>query len=131
MTDLIADIREIIDTDWLSEYLGQHYAEELEYTDYNIEILKISIEDLKAENYQGIEHVEYVEFEDYDKIKTLFSEQESKAVKKEFEEDSKYYRDTHECSFMPCDCDLSLFKAILYCNEEYVWSATTFSFSDY
>ena len=55
----------------------QHYAEDLEYTDYSIEILKISIEDLKAENYQG-KHVEYVEFEDYDKIKTLFSSKNPK-----------------------------------------------------
>ena len=33
MSQSINEIRDEIDTDWLSEYLGENYAEELEFTD--------------------------------------------------------------------------------------------------
>ena len=128
MSELINEIREDIDTEWLSEYLGENYAEELEYTDYNIEILKIDIDDLKSESYESIEHIGYVENEDWDTLKTLVSEKEVKAIQEEFKEDNERYRNEHECGSSPCDCNLNLYKAILYCNEEYVWSTTTYSF---
>ena len=128
MSELINEIREDIDTEWLSEYLGENYAEELEYTDYNIEILKIDIDDLKSESYESIEHIGYVENEDWDTLKTLVTEKEVKAIQEEFKEDNERYRNEHECGSSPCDCNLNLYKAILYCNEEYVWSTTTYSF---
>ena len=128
MSELINEIREDIDTEWLSEYLGENYAEELEYTDYNIEILKIDIDNLKSESYESIEHIGYVENEDWDTLKTLVTEKEVKAIQEEFKEDNERYRNEHECGSSPCDCNLNLYKAILYCNEEYVWSATTYSF---
>jgi len=128
MSELINAIKENIDTEWLSEYLGENYAEELEYTDYNIEILKIDIDDLKSESYESIEHIGYVENEDWDTLKTLVSEKEVKSVQEEFKEDNERYRNECECGSSPCDCNLNLYKAILYCNEEYVWSTTTFSF---
>ena len=128
MSELINEIREDIDTEWLSEYLGENYAEELEYTDYNTEILKISIDDLKSESYESIEHIGYVENEDWDTLKTLVSEKEVKAIQEEFKEDNERYRNEHECGSSPCACNLNLYKAILYCNEEYVWSTTTYSF---
>ena len=128
MSELINEIREDIDTEWLSEYLGENYAEELEYTDYNTEILKISIDDLKSESYESIEHIGCVENEDWDTLKTLVSEKEVKAIQEEFKEDNERYRNEHECGSSPCACNLNLYKAILYCNEEYVWSTTTYSF---
>ena len=128
MSELINEIREDIDTEWLSEYLGENYAEELEYTDYNIEILKIDIDDLKSESYESIEHIGYVENEDWHTLKTLVTEKEVKAIQEEFKEDNERYRNEHECGSSPCDCNLNLYKAILYCNEEYVWSTTTYSF---
>ena len=128
MGNSISDIRDEIDTEWLSEYLGGNYAEQLEYRDYNIEILKISIDDLKSESYESIEHIGYVENEDWDTLITLVSEKEVKAIQEEFKEDNEKYRNEHECGSSPCDCNLNLYKAILYCNEEYVWSTTTYSF---
>ena len=128
MSDSISEIRDVIDTEWLSDYLGENYAEELEYTDYNIEILKIDIDNLKSESYESIEHIGYVENEDWDTLKTLVTEKEVKAIQKECKEDNERYRDEHECGSSPCDCNLNLYKAILYCNEEYVWSTTTYSF---
>jgi len=130
MSDFISEIRDEIDTEWLSEYMGENYAEELEYTDYNIEILKIDIDDLKSETYESIEHIGYVENEDWDTLKTLVSGKEVKAIQEEFKEDNERYRNEHECAASPCDCNLNLYKAILYCNEEYVWSTTTYSFDD-
>ena len=97
----------------------------------NIEILKISIDDLKSESYESIEHIGYVENEDWDTLKTLVTEKEVKAIQEEFKEDNERYRNEHECGSSPCDCNLNLYKAILYCNEEYVWSATTYSFDDW
>lgn len=125
MINSIEAIKKNIDTDYLSEYLGEKFAEELEFTDYNIEILKISINDLKSETYSGIEHVGYVENEDWDKLKSLVSEQEVKAIREEFLEDSKYYKNGNESNVPP-----RIYKSILYCNEEYVWSATTYSEDD-
>ena len=128
MSELINEIREDIDTEWLSEYLGENYAEELEYTDYNIEILKIDIDDLKSESYESIEHIGYVENEDWDTLITLVSEKEVKAIQEEYGEDLEKYRNEHECDSSPCDCNLNIYKAILYCRNEYVWSTTTYSF---
>lgn len=126
MSESIEAIKKNIDTDYLSEYLGEKFAEDLEFTDYNIEILKISINDLKSETYSGIEHVEYIENEDWEKLKSLVSEEEVKAIREEFKEDSEYYKNENESNNPP-----SIYKAILYCNEEYVWSATTYSEKGY
>ena len=131
MSNSISAIRDEIDTEWLSEYLGVNHAEELEFTDNNIEILRIDIDDLKSESYENIEHVGYVENEDWDNLKSLVSEKEVKAIQEEFKEDTARYRNEHECDSRPCDHSLNIYKAILYCNDEYVWSSTTFSFDDY
>ena len=125
MNDSIEAIKKSINTDYLSEYLGEKFAEELELTDYNIEILKISINDLKSETYSGIEHVGYIENEDWEKLKSLVSEEEVKAIQEEFKEDSEYYKNENESNNPP-----SIYKAILYCNEKYVWSVTTYSEED-
>ena len=69
-----------------------------------------------------------IENEDWDTLITLVSEKEVKAIQEEFKEDNERYRNEHECGSSPCDCNLNLYKAILYCNEEYVWSTTTYSF---
>ena len=130
MSESINDIKEEIDTELLGDYLGSDYAEQLEFTDYNIEILKIEIDDLKSESYDNIEHVEFVKYDDWDTLKTLVSEKEVKAIQEEFREDTERYRNEHECDSSPCDCNLNLYKAILYCNEDYVWGSTTFSFDD-
>jgi hypothetical protein len=84
MNDSIEAIKKSINTDYLSEYLGEKFAEELELTDYTIEILKISINDLKSETYSGIEHVGYIENEDWEKLKSLVSEEEVKSIQEEF-----------------------------------------------
>ena len=88
MSNSISDIRDEIDTEWLSEYLGENHAEKLEFTDNNIEILRIDIDDLKSESYENIEHIGYVEIEDLDTLKTLVSEKEVKAIQEEFKEDT-------------------------------------------
>ena len=111
-----------IDTDHLSEYLGENFAEELEFTDFNIEILKISLGDLKSESYDKIEHVGYVKKEDLKTLKSLTSEKEAKAIQAEIKEDEGYYKNVNEPDIIP-----TIYKAILYCNNEYVWSATTYS----
>ena len=131
MSNSISAIRDEIDTEWLSEYLGVNHAEELEFTDNNIEILRIDIDDLKSESYENIEHVGYVENEDWDNLKSLVSEKEVKAIQDEFKEDIERYRNEHECDSPSCEHSLNIYKAILYCNDEYVWSSTTFSFDDY
>lgn len=125
MSESIEAIKKNIDTDYLSEYLGEKFAEDLEFTDYNIEILKISINDLKSETYSGIEHVGYIENEDWGKLKSLVSEEEVKSIREEFKEDSEYYKNENESNNPP-----SIYKAILYCNEKYVWSVTTYSEED-
>ena len=128
MSESINDIKEEIDKGWLGDYLGSNYAEQLVFTDYNLQLLKIDIEDLKNEIYDNIEHIEFVKYDDWDTLKTLVSEKEVKAIQEEFREDTERYRNEHECGSSPCDCNLNLYKAILYCNEEYVWSTTTYSF---
>ena len=130
MSESINDIKEEIDTELLGEYLGSDYAEQLEFTDYNLQLLNIDIEDLKNETYDNIEHIEFVKYDDWDTLKTLVSEKEVKAIQEEFREDIERYRNEHECDSSPCDCNLNLYKAILYCNEDYVWGSTTFSFDD-
>ena len=130
MSESINDIKEEIDKRWLGDYLGSNYAEQLVFTDYNLQLLKIDIEDLKNETYDNIEHIEFVKYDDWDTLKTLVSEKEVKAIQEEFREDTERYRNEHECDSSPCDCNLNLYKAILYCNEDYVWGSTTFSFDD-
>ena len=130
MSELISEIRDVIDKEWLAEYLGRYYAEQLVYTDYNIEILKINIDDLKSESYENIEHIGYVENEDWDTLRNLVTEKEVKAIQEEIKEDNERYRDEYEGDSSPSDIKLNLYKAILYCNEEYVWSTTTYSFDD-
>ena len=125
MNDSIEAIKKSINTDYLSEYLGEKFAEELELTDYTIEILKISINDLKSETYSGIEHVGYIESEDWEKLKSLVSEEEVKSIQEEFKEDAEYYKNENESNNPP-----SMYKAILYCDEEYVSSTTTYSEED-
>ena len=131
MSQSINEIKDKIDTDWLSQYLGENYAEELEFTDYSIQILKIGIDDLKSESYENIEHFGYVENEDWDTLRTLVTEKEVKAIQEEIKEDIERYRDEDEGDSSPSDIKSKIYKAILYCNEEYVWSTTTYSFDDY
>ena len=126
----IKDIIEDIDTDSLSEHLGDNYAEELEFTDYNFHILKIDIDDLKSETYDNIEHIGFVKDDDWDTLKTFVGEKEVKAIQEEYQEDIKYYRDDHDCDSSPCDCNLNIYKALLYCKKEYAWGATYYSFDD-
>jgi hypothetical protein len=130
MSESINDIKEEIDKGWLGDYLGSNYAEQLVFTDYNLQLLNIDIEDLKNETYDNIEHIGFVKYDDWDTLKTLVSEKEVKAIQEEFREDIERYRNEHECDSSPCDCNLNLYKAILYCNEDYVWGSTTFSFDD-
>ena len=130
MSESINDIKEEIDKEWLGDYLGSNYAEQLVFTDYNLQLLNIDIEDLKNETYDNIEHIGFVKYDDWDTLKTLVSEKEVKAIQEEFREDIERYRNEHECDSSPCDCNLNLYKAILYCNEDYVWGSTTFSFDD-
>ena len=128
MSESINDIKEEIDKGWLGEYLGSNYAEQLEFTDYNLQLLNIDIEDLKNETYDNIEHIGFVKYDDWDTLKTLVSEKEVKAIQEEYREDIERYRNEHECDSSPCDCNLNIYKAILYCRNEYVWSTTTYSF---
>jgi len=118
----LKEIIDKIDKDYLSEYLGENYAEELEFNDYNIQILNISIADLENESYSGIEHIGYIKNEDWESLNSLVSEQEAKAIKEELREDEEYYKNENDSNTLP-----SIYKAILYCNKDYVWSATTYS----
>jgi len=126
MSESINDIKEDINIEWLSDDLGD-YAEELEFTDYNIQILKIDIEDLKNETYDNIEHIGFVKYDDWNTLKTLVSEKEVKLIQKEYGEDIERYSNECECDSSPCDCNLNIYKAILYCKNEYVWATTTYS----
>ena len=60
MSESINDIKEEIDKGWLGDYLGSNYAEQLVFTDYNLQLLNIDIEDLKNETYDNIEHIGFV-----------------------------------------------------------------------
>ena len=120
----IKSIIENIDTDSLSEYLGDNYAEELEFTDYNFQILKIDIDDLKIENYDNIETIGFAECDDWETLKTFVGDKEVKTIQEELKEDIKYYNEDS-------DCDSSkIYKALLYCKNEYAWGSTYFCSDD-
>ena len=120
----IKSIIENIDTDSLSEHLGDNYAEELELTDYNFQILKIDIDDLKIENYDNIETIGFAKHDDWETLKAFVGDKEVKAIQEELKEDIKYYNEDS-------DCDSSkIYKALMYCKNEYAWGSTYFCSDD-
>jgi|TARA_B110000438_G_scaffold302675_1_gene361128 hypothetical protein len=120
MSDAINEIKENIDLDSLSQYCGE-FAEEMQYSDYNIKVLKISLEDLKNENFDEIIEVDRVKYGDWDTLSLLVPEGEVDEIKKEFEEDLKNYLEDGEVSSFE-----DIYKSVLYCNNEYVWGGTTY-----
>ncbi len=120
MSDAINEIKENIDLDSLSQYCGE-FAEEMQYSDYNIKVLKISLEDLKNENFDEIIEVDRVKYGDWDTLSLLVPEGEIDEIKKEFEEDLKNYLEDGEVSSFE-----DIYKSVLYCNNEYVWGGTTY-----
>ena len=79
-------------------------AENLLYKDANIAICKISVEDLKNENFDNIEKFSYFEFEygDWDNLSTYVSEPELQRIKEQFEEDLQERLDDEESDVETC-----------------------------
>tara|TARA_B100001057_G_C22756754_1_gene914128 strand:- start:1048 stop:1269 length:222 start_codon:yes stop_codon:yes gene_type:complete len=73
MSDNISEIKDEIDLDLLSEYCGE-FAEKMQYSDDNIIVLKISLEDLKNENFDEITEVGRFGYADWDSLSSLVSE---------------------------------------------------------
>ena len=120
MSELISEIKENIDLDNLGQYCGE-FAEEMQYSDDNIMVLKISIEDLKNENFDEIIEVARVKYGDWDSLSTLVPDGEVDEIKKEFEEDLENYSEDGEV-----DSFEDIYKSVLYCDNEYVWGGTTY-----
>jgi len=120
MSDNISEIKDEIDLDLLSEYCGE-FAEKIQYSDDNIIVLKISLEDLKNENFDEITEVGRFEYGDWDSLSSLVSKSEIDEIKLQFEEDLKNYSDDGEVRSFE-----DIYTSVLYSNEEYVWSASTY-----
>ena len=87
-------------------------AENLLYKDANIAICKISVEDLKNENFDNIEKLAYFEYGDWDNLSTYVSK-ELQRIKEQFEEDLQERLDDEEIS----ETCFGIFSCFLYCND--------------
>lgn len=120
MSDSISEIKDEINLDLLSEYCGE-FAENMQYSDDNIMVLKISLENLKNENFDEIIEVGRVGYGDWDSLSSLVPEGEVDEIKLQFEEDLKNYSDDGEVNSFE-----DIYASVLYCNNEYVWGASTY-----
>ena len=120
MSNVISEIKEDIDLDSLGQYCGE-FAEEMQYSNYNIKVLKISLEDLKNENFDEIIEVDRVKYGDWDSLSLLVPDGEVDEIKKEFEEDLENYSEEDGVNSFE-----DIYKSVLYCNDEYVWGGTTY-----
>jgi|TARA_B110000211_G_C13797770_1_gene429149 hypothetical protein len=110
-----------IDTDQLGEIMVGH-AEYLQmrFSDNNIIIFEITLEDLIKENFYDLQELHTIEC-DWDSLKDWLPESEVERLKKEFADvltnNIEFNADeTYECS--------EIFSALLYCDGEFVWSGT-------
>ena len=113
MSKDIIQIINNIDTTWLGEDL-MDIAEGLLYKDANIAICKISLEDLKNENFDNIEKLDYYEYGDWDNLSYYVSEKELERIKKQFEEDLQERLDDEESDVDTC---FGIYSCFLYCND--------------
>tara|TARA_B110000908_G_C9913883_1_gene296557 strand:- start:171 stop:551 length:381 start_codon:yes stop_codon:yes gene_type:complete len=110
-----------IDTDQLGEIMVGH-AEDLQmrFSDNNIIIFEITLEDLIKENFYDLQELHTIEC-DWDSLKDWLPESEVERLKKEFADvltnNIEFNADeTYECS--------EIFSVLLYCDGEFVWSGT-------
>jgi hypothetical protein len=122
MSELIDKIKETINMDDLGE-ICQDYADSIQYTDENIIVLKISIEDLENESFDKIVELGRVEYSCWEALKSLVPEGEVDSIKKEFAEDLQEFMEDEDNGVESAE---QIYKSVLYCNNEYVWSGTTF-----
>ena len=133
MSENVESIINNIDTELLGEDL-MSIAENLLYKDANIGICKISMEDLKNENFDNLEKLAYFEYGDWDNLSTYVSEKELQRIKEQFEEDLQERLDDEESDVETC---FGIFSCFLYCNDsmkdedgynfeykDFVWCAT-------
>ena len=133
MSDDVINIINNIDTELLGEDL-MGIAENLLYKDANIAICKISMEDLKNENFENLEKLNYYEYGDWDNLSYYVSEKELQRIKDQFQEDLQERLDDEESDVETCS---GIFSCFLYCNDsmndedgynfeykDFVWCAT-------
>ena len=85
MSKDLVEIINNIDQEELGEVL-MDVAEGLLYKDANIAIYKISFDDLKNENFDNIEKLDYYDYGDWDNLSYYLSEKELERIKKQFDE---------------------------------------------
>jgi hypothetical protein len=133
MSKDLVEIINNIDQEELGEVL-MDIAEGLLYKDANIAICKISFDDLKNENFDNIEKLDYYEYGDWDNLSYYLSEKELERIKKQFDDDLQMLLEDDESDVDSC---YGIFSSFLYCNDamndekgynfeykDFVWCAT-------
>ena len=124
----INEILDSIDKDSLAEYMTD-YAEGLQYDGDNILICKISLDNLKNEDFSEIEKLASFEYGDWDGVSSYVSEEEIERIKRQFKDDLEEFlededSDVDDCSliyssFLYCDYDADDYSIFEYKN--FVW----------
>ena len=104
--DLVQIINNI-DQEELGEVL-MDIAEGLLYKDANIAICKISFDDLKNENFDNIEKLDYYEYGDWDNLSYYLSEKELERIKKQFDDDLEMLLEDDESDVADGDEEVSV-----------------------
>tara|TARA_B100000900_G_scaffold351902_1_gene319280 strand:- start:70 stop:429 length:360 start_codon:yes stop_codon:yes gene_type:complete len=118
---MIDDILKEINEVELGEILMDK-AESILYTDYNIIVLNIELNDLKSENFENMQKLGSVEFGDWESLKNFISESEVKRIKNQFDEDLNDFKEDEDSEVDDC---LQIYTSVLYCDGQLVWSAMT------
>ena len=87
-------------------------------------ILDISQNDLINEDDSNIKEIGRVTYGDWDALRKIISDKDVDLEKEENENYLKELRDGCDCGDERCECEYVTTRTILYCENEYVYSAT-------
>ena len=87
-----------------------------------IRLLDITRDDLINEFTENIRQIGCVQHGDWDALKNFLPEKEINLEKEEAELYMQQVREGCDCMDDVCKCDYRIYRAILYCEGQYVWS---------
>ena len=119
----MSDIKKVIgniDRDLWSQILGS-YTDDL-YDEWLI--LDISQDDLINEDDSNIIEIGRINYRDWDALRKIISDKDVDLEKEENETYLKELRDGCDCGDEICECEYVITRTILYCENEYVHSAS-------
>tara|TARA_B100000315_G_scaffold219811_2_gene221976 strand:+ start:284 stop:673 length:390 start_codon:yes stop_codon:yes gene_type:complete len=90
-------------------------------------ILDISQDDLMNKDDSNIEEIGRVEYGNWDALRGIIPDEDINLEKEESETYLKELRDGCDCGDEICECEYVICRTLLYCENEYVYSAAGYS----